>query len=285
MAELKTKGKMTAGALTAVLRRHYLPESKPPGGLFATEIQAPGASLRRADALWMPLVSSRGEELIGHELKVSRADVVVELQDHTKCEPWFQFCGRWWLVVADPSLVEGLEVPEAWGIMAPPSGRRTRSMTILRAAPALKPRNPAPAIQRLLAWSYFRDRDRIRQLEIAAERHERHADRLQDQLDEIRSGGEIARMPQARLVLRLVTELQRTGAQIWDDEAAVRIAQVISDAETVERGTQLAAQRLQHLISMLDDPMGYARKAVKDALKLIEEPALAISATTTEGTR
>jgi hypothetical protein len=40
--------------------------------------------------------------------------------------------------------------------MAPPSGRRTRSLTIVRAAPALRPTEPAMAWKRLLAWRRLR---------------------------------------------------------------------------------------------------------------------------------
>lgn len=141
----------TSGDMLTMLRRHYLPEGRPPGGIFAPEIGSPCGS-RRADLIWLSTTIAGKREMVGHEIKVSRADVQVELRDPSKADPWAQYCDRWWLAVSDPALIDGLAIPEPWGIMAPPSGRRTRSMTILRPAPKLNPVASPDGVARVASW-------------------------------------------------------------------------------------------------------------------------------------
>lgn len=143
--------KLTAKDMTELLRAHYLPEGKPAGGIFAPEIGSPDGR-RFADAIWQSTTRSGGLLFVGHEIKVSRADVAVELKDPTKAEPWMQYCDKWWLTISDPALIDGMDIPEAWGVMSPPSGRRKRSMTILKEAPLLKPASKEPGLLRLLTW-------------------------------------------------------------------------------------------------------------------------------------
>lgn len=82
-----TQPLIRAGDLVAMLRRHYLPEGRPPGGIFAGEIESPDGR-RRADALWAPWSIAGGAGIVGHEVKVSRSDVLTELADPMKAEPW-----------------------------------------------------------------------------------------------------------------------------------------------------------------------------------------------------
>ena len=151
--------KATAAAMIEMLRRHYLPDESRPAGIFAPEIQAPGPTQRKADLIWLGCTAATGKLLVGHEVKVSRSDLLVELADLTKSDPWERYCDRWYLVVPHTSLIEGLELPESWGVMLPPSGRRTRSMTVHRQAPLLKPAEQSPALKTLAAWMHWRVRD------------------------------------------------------------------------------------------------------------------------------
>lgn len=174
----------TARDMLDMLRRHYLPEGKPPGGIFAPEIQSHDGT-RRADLIWLGVTAGSGRRLVGHEIKVTRSDVLAELADPAKSDPWQRFCHEWWLVVADPALVDGLELPPTWGVMAPPSGRRTRSMTIVRRAPRLKPYPQAPAIQTLatrLHWQNHEAQAQLRMANEAVERERAHASQLASQV-------------------------------------------------------------------------------------------------------
>lgn len=69
-----------------------------------------------------------GPILHGHEVKVSRADWLVELRTPEKAEEFAQFCDFWWLVVSDRAIVKPVELPEGWGLMVA-SGRTTRVTT------------------------------------------------------------------------------------------------------------------------------------------------------------
>ena len=71
---------------------------------------------RAADAVMMSLWPSRGLELHGVEIKVSRSDWKREAMDPTKAEAVAKYCDRWWVhtptgIVQDPS-----EMPPAWGL-------------------------------------------------------------------------------------------------------------------------------------------------------------------------
>lgn len=88
--------------------------------------------------------SRKGPLLHGHEVKVSRADWLVELRDPSKSEEFAQFCDFWWLVVSDRSIVKPGELPEGWGLMVA-SGRTTRVVT---SAPR---REPIPLTRDMLA--------------------------------------------------------------------------------------------------------------------------------------
>jgi hypothetical protein len=165
---MSIKAGLKAKDMTGLLRAHYLPEGRPAGGIFASEIGSPDGR-RFADAIWQSTTRSGGLLFIGHEIKVSRADVAVELADPTKAEPWMQYCDQWWLTVSDPALVEGFDIPEAWGVMSPPSGRRKRSMTIIKEAPLLKPVSKEPGLLRLLTW--YANRQKEERNEIALEKY------------------------------------------------------------------------------------------------------------------
>lgn len=78
---------------------------------------------------------SASQALIGHEVKVSRADWLTELRDPTKADPVKRFCTYWYLVVPDASIVHDGELPEGWGLMVK-AGERLR---IKVRAPKLTP--------------------------------------------------------------------------------------------------------------------------------------------------
>ena len=102
-------------------------------------------SLRTADALAMSLWPSRGLELNGFEIKVSRSDWLKELNTAAKAEAFHPYCDRWWLVVGDRAIVRDGELPRGWGLLAP----RGDALTIVTQA-ELNP-EPKPVDRLLLA--------------------------------------------------------------------------------------------------------------------------------------
>lgn len=109
----------------------------PPAYALLTEVpNATGfAKSRSADAVAMSLWPSRGIELHGFELKVSRSDWQRELADPSKAESICQFCDRWWLVVSDRSIVKDGELPPTWGLLA----KNGDGLKIVTPAPQLSP--------------------------------------------------------------------------------------------------------------------------------------------------
>lgn len=253
----------TANDVVAMLRRHYLPEGRPPGGILAAEIGAPDGT-RRADAVWAPL-SLSGGGLVGHEVKVTRSDVLAELADPTKPDPWLQYCSRWWLTVSDPALVDGLDIPEAWGIMAPPSGRRTRSMTILRQAPLRKVGDTGPAWRRLLSWNHHRTAETVARLDADVRWKTQQIDRLEQQIHEQALGGvgrTDPRAVRAGNILRGVEDAaRRRTTGVWIDSGDVTdddIVTALLDLATTRSVTREARWALDRLVSAADqfrDPM------------------------------
>lgn len=86
-----------------------------------------------ADALAMSLWPSRGLELYGFEVKVSRQDWLRELKNPAKAENIAQFCDRWW-VVAAVDVVDVAEVPPLWGLLV----QRGKGLIRSKDAPKLK---------------------------------------------------------------------------------------------------------------------------------------------------
>ena len=238
---------LTSADMIAMLRRHYLPEGRPPGGVFAPEIQSP-CGARRADLIWLSTTIAGGRHMIGHEVKVSRSDVMVELRDPSKADPWAQYCNEWWLVVSDPDLVAGLDIPENWGIMSPPSGRRTRSMTVVRKAPKLTPSLAANGVARVTAWL----NQRYVELQYQSERellYQKGAtERAERTIRELRDGGAASQSPHAKritdLTLRVekgLREKKNWMARASDDD----IVQALIDLATIRAHYREFARALQ----------------------------------------
>lgn len=113
---------MTTAELLALLRRHYIkPGLDLPGGVFVPEVGGNGSwgACARADAIYVGFTTSSGRILVGHELKISRADWLSELNKPGKADQWADQCHAWWLVVSDPDIVKPGELPHGWGLMSP----------------------------------------------------------------------------------------------------------------------------------------------------------------------
>jgi hypothetical protein len=93
----------------------------PPGWAFFPEFRsATGAGNERyADAIAVSVFPSRGLEIYGFEIKVSKSDLKAELNDARKADAIGKFCSHWYLVISDEKLLEGLEIPTKWGILKP----------------------------------------------------------------------------------------------------------------------------------------------------------------------
>ena len=101
---------------------------------------------RHADALIMSLWPSRGMEIIGFEIKVSRTDWLKELAHPEKADPIAGYCDRWAIAVGDEEIVKVGELPPTWGLLVPSSSGGLRWKT-----PAPSNEQPKPIDRNFLA--------------------------------------------------------------------------------------------------------------------------------------
>lgn len=88
---------------------------------------------RRVDAIAMSLWPSRGLDLHGFEIKVSRQDLRVELKQPEKADAVHRYCNFWWLVVAPGVIVQFDTIPRTWGVLEARDEGST--LTIVKEAP------------------------------------------------------------------------------------------------------------------------------------------------------
>lgn len=99
----------------SAMRKRY---AQPQWALLEEVRDAAGhASRRSADAVAMSLWPSRGLEIHGFEVKVSRSDWSREMKSPEKAESVARFCDRWWLVAGSDLIVRDGELPPAWGLL------------------------------------------------------------------------------------------------------------------------------------------------------------------------
>ena len=194
---------------------------------------------------------------------MSRANGLAELAGPLKAESGARYCSRWWLVVARPELVDGLVVPERWGIMAPPSGRRTRTMTVLRQAPKLKPADTGPAWRRIASWEHYRLETRIQEVEYQASRHKRDAEYAQGQLRDHQLAGVGWAHPQAANLGRLLTELEQRRWESGGFDVDATVAAILDVAAYRSLANQ-ARSEIEYLV-------GEARRIAQPMARIAAE--------------
>jgi hypothetical protein len=124
-----------ASMLNLLRERHAAKSGNGPEWAYIEKVRdAPGFDAQRtADALALSLWQSRGCELHGFEVKVSRADWRRELAQPAKAEGWCTIVDRWW-VVAPRGVVPRDELPATWGLME----TGTRGLVVSKQAPLLR---------------------------------------------------------------------------------------------------------------------------------------------------
>lgn len=114
-AELLPRKPMTSDDIVAGMRKRYC---APEWALFFNVANGTGVrGYRYADALGMSLFPSRGLELHGFEIKVSKSDWKREAADPLKAETIAAYCDRWF-VVTPPGLLDNENIPPNWGWLA-----------------------------------------------------------------------------------------------------------------------------------------------------------------------
>lgn len=260
--------------LEALRRRHIKRKAADgyEGGLFLEEVTHSGAGGARADALFVGFTSTTGRQLVGYEIKVTRADWLRELEQPLKAGWWADQCHEWWLAAANDLIVEPGELPPGWGLITP-KGVRAGKLQLKIVEPALRrPLTWCPSWQttvsvisrcdsavRSKAWQ---DRERIRTEE--RERAEQHVVATSDvekwrvraraaegQLDAIKGALELSNyddvsryLPQLRAFCRSGYDVQRAGEHLRDGYGIADVRRALEQLDAAlaklpksERGT------------------------------------------------
>lgn len=90
---------------------------QPEWAFFGQVRSSTGYASRVADGIAMNMFASRGHEINGFEIKVSRSDWLSELKKSSKADEIFSYCDKFWLVVSDKNIVQNGELPKGWGLM------------------------------------------------------------------------------------------------------------------------------------------------------------------------
>lgn len=104
---------ITSAGLRTALREH-LP-AKEYALMWEVSDAAGFARSRSADAIAMSLWPSRGLQLMGFEIKVSRSDWLNELRNPAKADKIANYCDRW-IVLTPAGLIPPSELPPLWGL-------------------------------------------------------------------------------------------------------------------------------------------------------------------------
>jgi hypothetical protein len=124
------------GIYRAIVEAH-----QPPEWCVLSEVAdaTSGRASRRADAVAMNMWASKGLEIRGFEIKVSRSDLKRELADSSKSEPVGQYCHTWSLAYPAGMLRPDDPIPPAWGLFeVGPKGGRFRKLPHFRPAEEVK---------------------------------------------------------------------------------------------------------------------------------------------------
>lgn len=179
--------KYGAADVFAALEKRY---ERGAWALFSEVGNATGYGVsRHADAVAMSLWPSRGLELHGIEIKVARHDWLRELAKPEKSDPIQKYCDRWWVAVANDTIVQAGELPPTWGLLVLEGGK----MKCATEAPKLSP----AALDRAFVAALLRRADEGDAARVAAARakgreegeangpadHERVVKQLRDQVE------------------------------------------------------------------------------------------------------
>lgn len=272
---------MDTAELLARLRRHYIkPGENLPGGVFIPECGWNGqGGISQCDALYVGFTSSSGRILIGHELKVSRADWLRELAKPGKADDWADQCHEWWLVVSDPTVVHPGELPAGWGLMSP---GRSKTRLVAHVTADRRPRDHRPswdAVRAILARQDTLRARAISDIRMAArDEARRDAEKYIEGQIQLRLHGRHPDADELRGRLQAIEEA--LGGQIdWDAERRgyiragrdwVGLAELRLIADAV-RAAGTVREAVQYVTGRYANPVASTRRALDDLESALTE--------------
>lgn len=248
-AKLKTEAEM----LDLLRARYSEQHGNGEAWAFVTHVRNAAGfdASRTCDAIAMALWPSRGLVLHGIEVKCSRSDWLRELKAPAKAETFAGLVDRWYLAIADRTIVRVGELPEGWGLLVARGNRlvqETEAQPLHEGDGPLKNR-PLPAgLNRSALAALLRSACRQAdatpaEVDAARETERQHwADRV-DRANE-----------EARAVRVVITRFEResgvrltTWAGTLDDAERDRVAHALRLTLTGEQDTDRLQARLERL--------------------------------------
>jgi len=210
---VKTEAKLTAFDLERMIRKRHSGDA----WVVLSEVSnSTGfARSRSADVVALGTWPSRGLDLHGFEIKVSRSDLLSELAKPEKADGVGKYCSYWWLVVSDAKLVEGVAIPGTWGVLAP----RNKILREIKKPERLEAKPWTPAFAASLIRNYARGVVSITELE--KERAERDAI-IRDEVkkardrDESQSGQHLKQLEDLQERVRVAEQIVGCDLHRWD---------------------------------------------------------------------
>lgn len=190
---------------------------------------------RWADAVAMSVWPSRGYDIHGIEIKVSRYDWLHELRQPKKSTAVQQYCNRWWIATPDDAIIMPGELPPTWGWMVV----KGKTMKVVSPAPPLKPKPVSLEFVASILRNVQKADEHAIEVRIRKERHEAHEiggkyhrekyERLRQQCEEFKakSGIEITEYS-GEDIGEAVETLQRLSGNL------ARVADAIDACERVK---------------------------------------------------
>lgn len=269
--------KMTAKELRDRLQRHYIaPGDALPGGVFLPEVTMGRAGGGRVDAVYVGFTSSRGELLTGHEIKVSRADWLHELDQPDKAEVWASQCHAWYAVAPDTTIIRPEELPHGWGLMVVNPRTRTRLDVIVKAAV-----DPDRQPSWLTAHSLLKKQDTRRAGEVAELRRDAKRQAMEEMVAEMErraSNGQDEAGAWRRRAERAERAIAELGKALGVGEDAYSVQNLIERESVREYIADLVRNRISLDRAVVNRrwQLQGAEQALSSALNAVQEASKAI---------
>lgn len=214
---------------------------------------------RTADALAMSLYPSRGLELHGFEVKVSRADWVHEKENPEKAEEISKFCDRWWIAIGDEKIVQLGELSPTWGLLIPKGDK----LVVKVEAPKLE----AKPLDRLMIAAILRKATEgvVPKASIEMLVHEKVNAEVERRMSKSEAGHLQLRIDYLESLVKTFEE--RSGVDISETWRGEKIADAVRAVMKSTAAVENAKRGLEHPERILVN----ALKNLRDARKEIEK--------------
>ncbi len=201
------------------------------------------------DAMAISNWPSRGNHLIGFEVKASRSDWLRELKKPEKAEAFYRYCTNW-IIAAVPGVVKKDELPPGWGLMELSADDKLRTVVPPTKNPNVVPMSPLLSMRIMRRLASGRDDDVVRCAD-------RYITKLRQNFDEAVKAACSFKLDDAKKVIAMAEKIQKECGinLIYEFESIQNIAADIRVARAARKGMK---------------DVEYARNSVKAALRELE---------------